>query len=1027
LTTATGAIAVASIVPKPRRFIVNGYLNGIQCKVLLDSGASACVSSTKLIKKFEHERFSLIGPDGKSLGALGTTYTTLELNGLKKRLRFYVLENISADYDAIIGVNGLKSFRIMLDFMNDCVIYGTEQQTKVPDHISPIDIDNATRSSALNEEQKRELRELLAEFKDVFDTIQPGSAKGVTHEIEVEEGTKPIYRKPYTMPFSKKEIVRDEVSKMLEEGVIRPSKSPWSSPVVLVTKKDGGHRFCVDYTALNKVTKKDQHPLPKIDEILREVKGAKYFSTLDLQSGYWQIRMNEQDVEKTAFTTDEGHYEFLVLPFGVCNGPATFQRYMREVLAYIKNVRNIIDDILVFTDEWKKHLSTLRMVLQAIREADLRCKIKKCKFAVPEVHWVGHILEPGGIRVDPSKTTAIEDYTQPKNVKELRSFLGMANYYRKFVKNFAIIAAPLYDLTKKGIRWKWEEQHERGFQDLKRALTSTPVLVNPDFSKPYRLYTDASGTGMGAVLCQVQEGSEEKVIAYASQHLNHREKNFSTIEREALAMVWALKKFHVYLYGSVFKIMSDHAPLKWLANKKHATGRLARWQYTLMEYTGLEGIDHIKGKENIVADTLSRMPELFTSTTDKEDADASILSIDPCLDETAFKSEQEKDPYYKSKHNMRLEDGVWKTNERKIFVPHILREKAIKNFHGRGVHFGVSKTYQLMSHSLFWPSMQADLQEFIKSCDICTVTKTPLPSPAPNQSLPEVKRPMQRIALDYCGPFPLSNSGNKYLLVTIDHFSRYLRVFPVPEATTSVSVKCLERIILDEGVPSEILTDRGTHFTGEILQNFLRNKGIKHLLTSPGRPQCDGMAERQMRTLKNFIRADVLERTDVSSKTWDLNVEKIVSKLNKTIHPATGHSPFEIARGRTPTEVCFPWMTSRQEVQQMKNDWTNVAERNTLVLSKGRSRANENRVLRELKVGEKVWRRVPQPGPLRPKYNGPYEILNRVGEVNYRIGNGRGLPNAVVHVDYLLPAKTTRSGRLELYPAPRGRPRKGGE
>jgi hypothetical protein len=995
---------VASIVPtaRTRRFIVSGIVDGKHCQILLDSGASACVTSKRIASRVSNEKSVLVGADGGRMNSIGQSQSIVELNNVKKTLPVYVLERMNADYDMILGCNGLRSFGIVLDFINDEVIY-SESQTKVAELVCDAGQSNLTPK------QQEELAVLLEDFADIFEPIRPGSATGVTHEINLNDGEKPIYRKPYRMPFTKKNVVEEEVAKMLKNGVVRSSKSPWSSPVVLVVKKDGSNRFCVDYTALNKITKKDKHPMPKIDEVLREVKGARYFSTMDLQSGYWQVPMAEKDVEKTAFSTDEGHYEFVVLPFGLTNAPATFQRYMRNVLQEIKNVKSVIDDILVFTNEWEEHLKTLRLVFEELRLANLRVKMKKCHFGLPEVKWVGHIIDSEGVRVDPSKTKAINDYPCPRNEKELRSFLGMANYYRKFVRNFSTIASPLYNLTKKSVKWIWGSVEDAAFGKLKMALVSSDVLVNPDFTKPYRLYTDASNIGMGAVLCQVQS-DEERVICYASQHFSTHEKNYSTIEREAGAIIWALRTFHVYLHGAEFEILSDHAPLQWLASKKDATGRLARWQYQLMDYPGLTGISHIKGKENIVADTLSRIPE--------------ILAIDPSMTDENFRSLQEEDPEFEKLRCSMILKRVWR-KDGKIFIPAVMVEKVLKSFHGCGIHFGVSKTLQLLQFSLFWPGMQVDVEEFIKKCAICQITKPIAPKPAPLQSLPPVDKPMHRIAIDYCGPFQVSENGNKYLLVAIDHFSRYLYAFPVPEATTEISVRCVEKFVSIEGTPKEILSDQGTHFTGEFFQSFLRNHGIKHLRTSAGRPQCDGMVERQMRSLKSFIRADLLERTDLTSISWDKNIEKMVTALNKTIHPSTGHTPFEIARGRKAGEVRFSWMNTSDDVQQMQTSWADISSKNEEQLEKGRKRYEEKKKMRNFEIGQKVWKKINQPQGLKPKYYGPYEILKKIGQVNYEIGGVVGVPTKIVHVDHLLPARN--SERTKYYPNPRGRPPGRGE
>lgn len=978
--------------------------------MLLDSGASVSVTNKYWVSQLSTKRSLLVGPDGKEIRHRGVSDVTLQINGEKREVRVFVLDDMSSEYDIILGTGGLKEFKICLDFNEGKVEFKTQ---RVPESCaSVINLEESSKMSKLKSgdfqvgnltsDQRKQLDSLLEEYQDLFLPVIPGSAKGVQHEIEIEKGIKPIFQRPYSIPFSRKKVAKEEVEKMLKSGVVRSSKSPWSSPIVLVVKKDGGTRFCVDYTKLNKVTKRDQYPLPNIDQILRQVKGKKYFSSLDLTSGYWQIKMNEEDIEKTAFTIDEGHFEFVVLPFGLTNAPATFQRYMNQLLRDIKESKCYIDDILVFTDSWEEHITALRAVFEIMRKSNLRFKSSKCHFGMSSMKWVGHVIDQDGIRVDPEKTFAIREYPNPRNEKELRRFLGMSNYYRKFIKNYATIAAPLYYLTRKGVNWKWEELEKEAFESLKKVLTSTDVLANPDFERPYLLHTDASELGMGAVLSQVQNG-EEKPIAFASQHFTVREKKYSTIEKEAAAIVWAMNKFHVYLYGAKFRILSDHQPLKWLYQRRDAVGRLGRWQCRLMEYDGLEEVEHIKGKDNEVADTLSRTPE--------------ILAVEEISHET-LKLEQEKDENFEGlQKDLLLEGGVWRKDNR-IFVPKCFVNNILGSYHGKGIHFGMSKTNQLVSYLFYWPKMNESIEEFINACDICKISKSNQPKPAPVQSLPLVSRPVERIALDYCGPFQESDQGNKYLLVIIDHFTRFVRVFPVPAATSSISAKCLEEFIREEGTPSDVLTDRGTHFIGEAFQQMLKRKGIHHLKTSPYHPQCDGMAERQMRTIKNLLRADLLEKMDFSTKSWDANIYRIVQVMNQSIHPATGHSPFSLARGRTGPDIKFPWMNVPSVVKQTLVPWRDISEKNKVMSERRNEKINKERELRTFEPGEMVWKRNQAATSLKPRYMGPFQIIKKIGDVNYEI-EGEHI-RQIMHVDHLIPARV--STRVRMMPRRRGRP-----
>ncbi|GBL81634.1 Retrovirus-related Pol polyprotein from transposon 297, partial [Araneus ventricosus] len=403
--------------------------------------------------------------------------------------------------------------------------------------------------------EKEELLHLLEEFGDIFD-INKKSRKSrcnaVKHRIETSDNA-PIKQRPYRTSATERRAIENEVQRMLKEDVIQPSDSPWSSPVVLVRKKNGEWRFCVDYRRLNKITKKDVYPLPRIDDALDCLAGAKIFSMMDLKSGYWQIEVDDKDREKTAFVTSDGLYEFKVMPFGLCNAPATFERMMDTVLRGFK--WNIclcyLDDIIVYAPNFQEHKRRLRKVLKCIQEAGLTLNSNKCSFGKKKLTILGHLVDEHGIYPDPQKTAAVTKFPVPENVSDVRSFLGLCSYYRRFIKNFADIAKPLHDLLKKNAKFSWGTPQKESFLTLKKLLTSSPVLGHFLPNAETKIHSDASGYGIGAVLVQVQD-DKERPLAYASRSLTAAEKNYSTTEKECLAVVWAISKFRPYLFGRPF-------------------------------------------------------------------------------------------------------------------------------------------------------------------------------------------------------------------------------------------------------------------------------------------------------------------------------------------------------------------------------------------------------------------------------------------------------------------------------------------
>jgi hypothetical protein len=488
------------------------------------------------------------------------------------------------------------------------VVAESEEDTPIvptPSLKQTENISSVSFAPELSKKRLSDVKKVLYKNSEVF-SDRPGNTKLATCSIPTGNN-EPTRVNQYPLPHSKQKIINDEVSKMLEYGVIEKAKSPYNAPVVLVAKKDGSTRFCVDYRKLNATTEFDAEPMPNAQEIFAKVHDAKFFSKFDLSKGYWQIPVAEEDKKKTAFSTADGQYQWTRMPFGLKNAGAVFNRMMRKLLSPLgrNDTFNFVDDVLIASDTWEDHLEAIGAVLERLKEHGLTAKPSKCFFGYNSMDFLGHELTQGELRPDDDKLSKLREAKRPQTKREVRSFLGLAGYYRHFIPNFSDVALPLTEKTKKGQPETvvWDERAEQSFTQLRGALTEKPVLRLADPTKGYTLRTDASDTGMGAVLLQDHDGLLHPV-AYASRKFNQAQRNYSTVEKEGLAVVWACCHFQQNLYGKQFYIESDHRPLSILLRNKPANGRLLRWALILQDFDYV--LKYIPGRDNHGADFMSR-------------------------------------------------------------------------------------------------------------------------------------------------------------------------------------------------------------------------------------------------------------------------------------------------------------------------------------------------------------------------------------------------------------------------------------
>jgi Reverse transcriptase (RNA-dependent DNA polymerase)/RNase H-like domain found in reverse transcriptase/Integrase zinc binding domain/Aspartyl protease len=1091
-------------------------VGGVTCSSLLDSGAMDCFIHTDFARK---HGFTVLPnspsyelADGNVVSTDGTVSAKFRLQGYSREIRFVCMK-LSDGIDIILGDDWAKREQAIIDYGTDEPVYrppsvwlGRSHITVRPTHdngeqpgattmisarkalrllaaprrsCKPAFVVLVKESSSLEQdpdskqidpdtsilhEYDEPLKELLTEYASIFEPPMVAEHDSSTPEcIRLKADATPPHRPAFRLSLPERQELEKQVKTLLEAGRIEPSCSSYGAPVLFVPKPDGSLRMCIDYRALNKLTVKNKYPLPRIDDLMDNLSGARCFSSLDLTSGYHQITLHPNDCEKTAFNTHIGKYEWRVLPFGLTNAPAVFQSIMNKLFGpgLNKFLCVYLDDLLVFSKTPEEHLQHLKWVFDRLTTSKLKARESKCHFFRRKLNFLGHVVSAEGMAPDPAKIETIVNWPKPRSLFEVRSFLGLANYFRRFIEHYSQIAAPLTALLKGGekkdrqgrllnqgklkpeqadrlvsaFEQTWTPKCDTAFAQLKNALVQAPVLVLPDFDKPFTLVCDACDTAIGGILLQ-----ESRPVAYYSRKLNGPELRYSASDKEMLGVIAGLREWRCYLEGRPFVIETDHQPntyLDELPPSAHSLKRRARW---LAESGGFDYTWKYRPGATNVADPVSRAPQHLrlcavkrsksrpksdNDLQDPEQPEHNLIDIpraagvsDAVLEQVGCfvmkglvarlkegYAHARTDP--KQKHEFETltadKEGLFWTAHDKLWVPNYenLRADCIEVVHSHPYagHYGVRRTHHLLSRTFHWTGMLPSVQAFVRRCDSCQRIKAPRQSKYGKlHPLQVPERRWQSVSLDLITDLPVTSRGHDTIVVFVDRLSKMVHIEAATKSITSEGLAELfeSRVIRYHGVPQTLVSDRDIRFRSQLWYRALEIWGIKHCRSTGKHPQTDGQTENANGVLEDTLRHFV----GPYQSNWDKLLPAAEFSMNNSVNVSTGYTPFMLNYGQNPdTPLTVVLRGLNPQLDRFRGRWSEQLKhaRECLLAAQQRQKAHADKHRRdapELNPGDQVLIhmkhfRLPKGLKLKlaPRFLGPFTVKECIGPANlsYRV------------------------------------------
>lgn len=1005
-------------VDQPMKYEKETTIFGHEVTAVIDTGSDICLMRASLHAELGAPRlqrtslrFRGIGSDNNE--TWGVFNTDIFIDSEMYPIAVHVIADRLMQPALIIGADFLRTVNVSIR-NNHISISKIDKDVSIVESVPEVysivayDSSEVDTSYIVNREDRYEIERIINNYKPCRNPEPRSSMKIILRDEE------PIHQRARRLSPVDREEVNRQVSLWLDEDIIRPSLSDFASPIVLVKKKDGSKRLCVDYRQLNKKTIRDRYPLPLIEDQLDMLQGSKLFSTLDLKNGFFHVKVEELSRKYTAFITPDGQYEFCRVPFGLANSPAVFQKFINNVFRQLIS-QNIVlaymDDLIVPSIDSESGLDRLRTVLDTAANAGLIINWKKCRFLQSRVEFLGHIIESGTVRPSEEKTAAVMRFSEPKSVKQLQSFLGLSGYFRKFIPHYSIIVRPLTNLLKADAKFHFGDQELIAFNQLKSILSNKPVLKLYKTNVDTELHTDASMFGFGAVLMQ-RDSSDGKLhpVYYASGKTTEAESKYSSYELEILAVVRALKKFRVYLLGIPFKIVTDCRAFTLTMNKKDLCVRVARWALLLEEFNYT--IEHRSGSSMRHVDALSRIPVsscLFTVSEDtltakfrkaqREDSDIKrILELE----------EWGKANGYSVNSGLLFKET---DNELLLVVPKTMQMQIIRQVHERG-HFSVAKTLALLQRDYYIPNAAPKIKRVINNCVACILAERKHgKQEGLLNSVDKGEMPLDTYHIDYLGPLPSTRKNYKHILVVIDGFSKFTWLYATKAASASEVIIRLTKQSAIFGNPRRIVSDRGSAFTSAEFRNYCTDEGIEHQLITTGIPRANGQVERVNRILIPVL----AKMSHPKHEEWFRYLDSAQKCLNTTLCRSVGASPFRILFGTHPRlrenhevrqllekEWVAEFQNMRDEIRdQAKENIQKIQAENRRTYNKNRKRATI------YSVNDMVAIRRTQQGPglkLASKFLGPYKIIKKLRNDRYvveRIGDHEGPLTTSTAADHL--------------------------